>query len=403
MFKSFFIAGFECATGYNAKSEWIDQVSATYHDQHADEDYRRLKEVGIQATREAIRWPLVDRGDGTYDFSSVKPFVEAAHKYGIEVIWDLFHYGYPAGVDPFSEAFAERFAEYCKACITYLCEHIDSTIYITPINEPSFFSWAAGDVGKFAPHAIGRGYELKVSLCRAAIKGIDTMRTICPSVRIVNADPLCHVVPLLDKPEMQPDCNNFNNSVVYQSWDMLAGKLHPELGGSRAHLDIVGINYYWTNQWELGTDHGPLQGDDPRRVPLRKLIREVHQRYGGELMISETSHVDENRAAWIRELAHEAEAILEEGISLAGVCLYPILGMPEWHEQEVWTRLGLWDICEKTKKREIYKPMLHALRDAQRLERIHYRIRQNRENSQYRLPYPVPHLRMNPKRNRFGI
>ena len=32
--------------------------------------------------------------------------------------------------------------------------------------------------------------------------------------------------------------------------DMLAGRLMPELGGSRDWLDIVGINYYWTNQWE---------------------------------------------------------------------------------------------------------------------------------------------------------
>ncbi|HET6513364.1 MAG TPA: hypothetical protein VFH43_14325, partial [Candidatus Kapabacteria bacterium] len=50
--------------------------------------------------------------------------------------------------------------------------------------------------------------------------------------------------------------------------------------------------------------------------------------------------------------------------------LYPILGMPEWHEQDEWTRLGLWDVCQKTRRREIYKPMLHALKEAQRLDRI---------------------------------
>ena len=59
MFKSFFFAGFECATGYNALGEWIDQVAATHHDKNVDEDYQRLKDVGIYAAREAIRWPLV--------------------------------------------------------------------------------------------------------------------------------------------------------------------------------------------------------------------------------------------------------------------------------------------------------------------------------------------------------
>jgi hypothetical protein len=169
---------------------------------------------------------------------------------------------------------------------------------------------------------------------------------------------------------MQADCDGFNRDVVTQSWDMISGRIHPELGGSRKHLDIIGINYYWTNQWELGSEDGPLADDDPRRVPLRQLIRAVHERYGGELMITETSHVGDKRPQWIAEVAHESEALLQQGVPLLGVCLYPILGMPEWHEQDEWTRLGLWDVCEKTRRREIYKPMLNALKEAQRLDRI---------------------------------
>jgi hypothetical protein len=124
MFKSFFFAGFACATGYNAKGNWIDQIAATHHDKHADEDYRLLHEVGIFAAREAIRWPLVDRA-GRYDFSSVDPFVLAGEKYGIEVIWDLFHYGYPDDIDLFSETFPRRFADYCYAAASHIAAHHD--------------------------------------------------------------------------------------------------------------------------------------------------------------------------------------------------------------------------------------------------------------------------------------
>src|SRR5688500_8538064 len=60
VFQSFFLAGFECATGYNRHGEWIDQVAATHHDLCAQEDYRLLSEVGIFGARESIRWPLVD-------------------------------------------------------------------------------------------------------------------------------------------------------------------------------------------------------------------------------------------------------------------------------------------------------------------------------------------------------
>ena len=60
MFRSFYLAGFECATGRNMHREWIDQIAATGHDLHVDADYERLSQVGIHAVREAVRWPLVD-------------------------------------------------------------------------------------------------------------------------------------------------------------------------------------------------------------------------------------------------------------------------------------------------------------------------------------------------------
>ena len=77
MFRTFFLAGFEGSTGYNRHGEWIDQIAATGHDDHLDADYARLRSVGIQAARESVRWPLVDRR-GRYDFGSLLPMLRAA-------------------------------------------------------------------------------------------------------------------------------------------------------------------------------------------------------------------------------------------------------------------------------------------------------------------------------------
>jgi len=108
--------------------------------------------VWMMHLREAVRWPLVD-DHGKYDFRSVSPFLEASEKYGIDVIWDLFHYGYPRELDIFSDEFTKRFADYCYAAAKYLSRYHHGACYITPVNEPSFFSWAAGEVGRFAPHS----------------------------------------------------------------------------------------------------------------------------------------------------------------------------------------------------------------------------------------------------------
>jgi hypothetical protein len=366
MFRSFYLAGFECATGYNMHGEWIDQIAATEHDLHCDADYARLDETGIHAVREAIRWPLVDRA-GKYDFSSVQPFVDAALRYDFDVIWDLFHYGYPDDLEPFSNEFGQRFAEYCRAAARFIRRSTQRTCYFTPVNEPSYFAWAAGEVGRFAPHARGRGFELKVSLARAALSGIAAIRDVCPDARILNVDPICRVSVGSADPESRRLARRFNEESVFEFWDMVSGRIMPELGGTPESLDIVGLNYYWTNQWELGRDGVPLKDNDPRRVPLTDLVRAAWQRYGSEVVITETSALEAARAGWIHELSAMAEQLFDEGVPLGGICLYPILGMPEWHARDQWARMGLWDLerDQQVLQRKMCTPMLEALRAAQ--------------------------------------
>lgn len=380
MFSSFFLAGFEGSTGYNRHGRWFDQIVATGHERTVDQDYRDIAQLGIRAARETMRWPLVDRGRGRYDFSSVAPFAEAARRHGVEVIWDLFHYGYPQDLDLWGDDFPKRFASYCYAAGRYIAERTDGTCYFTPVNEPSFFAFAGGEKALFAPYGEGRGWELKVALCRAAIAGIDALRAAAPGCRIVNVDPLCRVALPADRPDLEAEARDFNERLVFQSWDIIAGRLLPELGGSPEHLDIVGINYYWTNQWEWRVAPlpdgrvPPLADDDPRRVSLRRLIETVWRRYGREMIISETAHVGEKRGPWMLEVAREAEAVLGKDIPLRGVCLYPILGMPEWHAPDVWTPMGLWDpVChrEPCGDRLVCKEMLDALMASRHLDDLH--------------------------------
>src|SRR6185312_13624057 len=269
------------------------------------------------------------------------------------------------------DRFVNRFASYCEAVAKLLKKRAQPPHFITPVNEPSYFAWAGGEVGRFAPHAEGRGPELKAQLIRAAIAGIDAIRSVLPEARMVNADPVCRVCAPLDRPELEADAHWFNEHAVFEGWDMLAGRMHPEFGGSRDHLDIVGINYYWTNQWEHTRPEIPLAEDDPRCWPLRDLVRWVWHRYRCDIVITETSHIGESRGPYLRQLAEEIEAVLDEGIPLKGVCLYPILGMPEWHDQSEWARMGLWDLQEGPTglERVLHRPSFEALKSAQsRLE-----------------------------------
>lgn len=370
MFSSFFLAGFECATGFNRKGEWIDQVAATRHDRQIDEDYRLLREVGIHAAREGVRWPLVQTRS-QFNFSSVDLILKAARKHRIEIIYDLFHFGYPPGIDLFSREFPEQFADYCSRVAAHIASNSEGPFYFTPINEPSYFAWAAGDAGLFAPYLTGRGGEMKIRLVMAIIQAIRAIRVICPTARFINVDPLCRVVAPFDRPDQEESAAAFNRNVVFQSWDMLAGRLHPELGGSLDILDIVGVNYYWTNQWILNDPAKPLDEKDPRYCRLSNLLMTVADRYPNDIVLSETGHTGPNRESWLNCLTEEVEALIHLGAPLRGICLYPILGMPEWHERSVWTHMGLWDLVrvDGHMARVCHEPMLRSLKEAQqRLE-----------------------------------
>ncbi|HVL38132.1 MAG TPA: hypothetical protein VM328_01965, partial [Fimbriimonadaceae bacterium] len=270
--------------------------------------------------------------------------LRAARRNGVEVIWDLFHYGYPRDLDILSDKFVARYADYVQAAAKYLRARTEGTLYITPVNEPSFLAWAGGEAQLFRPFLRGAGWELKVQLARAAILGAEAVWAVDPDAVIVSVDPTCRVALPWGREDLRQEQEHFNEHVVFQSWDLVCGRLCPELGGSRRHLGVPGINYYWTAQWELHRAGVALDDDDPRRVPLREIVRDVWTRYGGKLLITETSHKPERRGEWITEVTNEALALWREGVPLQGVCLYPVLGMPEWHAPEDWTCMGLWDI-----------------------------------------------------------
>src|SRR5438067_7810190 len=160
LFRSFFLGGFECSTHRLPGGRRLDLLRSTRHDEFAASDYRLLQSHGILTARDGLRWTLIEREPGRFDFSSAAGMLEAARDAHMEVIWDLWHYGWPDDIDIFSAEFVRRFAAFAREAVKHIGEYTDVPL-ISPINEISFFSWAGGDGGIFNPFATGRGDEMK--------------------------------------------------------------------------------------------------------------------------------------------------------------------------------------------------------------------------------------------------
>lgn len=370
LFPSFWMAGFEGADHSNSTGLALDMNVITQHRAHANQDYELLPEFDLGMVRESVGWRLVER-NGEFDFAPIADRVEQIQKHGLSVNWILCHYGWPGDIDIFSPEFVSRFARFCEATARYLRPRLEAPRFYTPMNEISFLAWAVCESRLIYPYTeelAPRSFEFKQQLVRAALAGCDAIWSVDPEARIIHADPVIHVIAPADRPDLAGEAEQVRLS-QFEAWDMLAGKRDPHLGGAPQYLDIVGINYYHSNQWEHFTNerlHWHLR--DPRRRPFSQILEEVWGRYGHPLFISETSHVGVGRGEWITEIAHEAIQALERGVPLEGICLYPILDRPGWEDLTHWHNSGLWDFtpgADGVLLRVLNEPYARDLRNAQ--------------------------------------
>src|SRR5689334_1662927 len=118
-FASFFMGGFECSSHRRSDGVRLDLIRATGHGTHVLGDYRQCRELGLRTVRDGLRWHLIESAPGRYDWSSWEPALEAAEATGMDVIWDLFHYGSPDHVDQNGEDFPQRFTDFAVAALEH--------------------------------------------------------------------------------------------------------------------------------------------------------------------------------------------------------------------------------------------------------------------------------------------
>jgi beta-glucosidase/6-phospho-beta-glucosidase/beta-galactosidase len=284
--------------------------------------------------------------------------VRAARRLGVQVIWDLFHYGWPDDLDIFSADFVTRFGKLARAFAILLRDHTDETAYLSPVNEPSFVSWGGGDAGFLNPFAKGRDADIKAQLIRATIVAIEAIRDVLPDARIVQCEPSIHIIPEPDRPEDR-DAAEIHRLFQFQALDMLTGRTSPELGGNPKYLDLLGINFYSNNQW---IHNGrPVYTFDPLYKMFHKIIQEFHARYQRPIFIAETGVEGDSRPGWLAYVCSEVRHAIDLGIPVEGICLYPIVNHPGWLDDR-HCQNGLFDYADESGVRPVFEPLARELR-----------------------------------------
>lgn len=373
-FSSFWMGGYECSDKLNAFGNRVDFLSLTGHLELLHEDYRSLQPFNIKTVREGIRWSQVEKRPYEYDFSTVSYMMDCAEERGIQQIWDICHFGFPDDLTPLHPYFPRRFAALCRAFVEfYRSKNKSNVLIVTPINEVSFLSWLGGDVRGTSPFCVGQGWEVKYRLMKAYLEGVMAMKEIDPGIRILTTEPLISRVPVFNPTDEQVAEAQKIHDYQFQIFEILAGRMCPELGGRPEFIDLLGFNFYYNNQSVVGTWEildWKISNEDPRWRTLSSLFKEMYDRYSRPIVLSETSHPGIHRPQWIKMIGEECLLSLEMGIPLWGICLYPIVDRPDWDDLNLWHRSGLWDEQGKpgnSPKRLLHRPSAYALSGAQSL------------------------------------
>jgi beta-glucosidase/6-phospho-beta-glucosidase/beta-galactosidase len=326
LFDSFFMAGFECSSHRRMDGLRLDLIHATGHDTHALGDYRRCERLGLKTIRDGLRWHLIETAPGTYDWSSWLPMLHAARRAGVSVIWDMYHYGSPDFHDAKSAAFIDAYARFTAEAVRVHREETGEAPMVCPINEMSFFTWAV-ETDYFPPAGAKKGGWFKRQLVRCAVAGCAAMRQVDPGCRFVWAEPLIHVAPHDRQPETVRKAENYRLA-QFEAFDLLTGRLEPELGGSPDLIDAIGLNFYPHNQWYMDGPTIPMGHHEYRA--LADMLVEAWRRYGKPIFIAETGAEGSGRPAWLHYVCDEVRAAIAKGAEVGGVCLYPITAYPGW-------------------------------------------------------------------------
>lgn len=386
IFFSFWQAGYECSTHKLRSGRRLDLLESTRHAELVRTDYERLKPFGIRTVREGLRWHLIEERRYKFNFSSVEPFLDAAQENGIQILWDLMHFGWPDHLDVFHPRFPCELEELAYHFAQLLKRRGIANPVIAPVNEISFTAWAAGESGYINPFAEHRGPELKRQLAAAAIRASICLRAELPSVRLLAPEPVIHVHPTTTDQTAVASAQQASLA-MFEAWDMIAGRFCPELGGNESLLDILGVNYYDRNQWWNEGD--TIRRSAPHYRPFAEILTQIHERYGRPILISETGTEDDERPTWLAYIAEQVRHAMAVGVPVQGICLYPVLNHAGWDDDR-HCHNGLWCYAGTNGERTLYQPLAdEIIRQARLFEDENHEL-PALQTPRSNLPFPSP-------------
>jgi beta-glucosidase/6-phospho-beta-glucosidase/beta-galactosidase len=330
----------------------LDEFALTNHYQYWREDLDRVASLGVTSMRYGMPWYKLEPVKGQFDWGWADRAIDHAVSTGVEIIFDLMHYGVPLWLENqfLNTDYEKHVADYAAA---FAARYKDRIRYYTPFNEPLVCSEFCGLRGMWPPYLRGADGQVKIirNISRGMTLTIEALRAVQPDAIMVQVDAAGEVLP--DTPDLA-EAAAFETAKTFMATDLVVGLvgqhhiLHDwflKHGISEAdlewhlarpqHLEFIGSNYYPEVSQQKLMRHGdelirrPISG---RGAGMKSSVKAFAQRYGRPVIITESSlnGTIEERAKWLAEAATAVAEIRAEGLPLVGFTWFPVLDLIDW-------------------------------------------------------------------------
>ncbi len=330
----------------------LDEFDLTDHYRYWREDLDRVASLGVRALRYGLPWYKIETQPGKFDWDWSDRAIAYAAEKGIEIIFDLMHYGVPLWLEnQFLNTDYEKYvADWAYAAAD---RYRDTIRYHTPFNETLICSEFAGLNGIWPPYLRGSDGQVKIirNIARGMTLTIDAIRAARTDAVIVQVDAAGEVLP--GTPELA-ELAALETAKTFAGSDLVVGLVDGQhslvdwflkngmsegdldwFRSKRQEIDIFGTNYYSEmSVSRLDIWHGkPAKTKFPGGAAgMIRSIEAFASRYGKPVMLTETSlnGTVPQRAAWLAESVAACKQARALGLPLVGYTWFPVFDLIDW-------------------------------------------------------------------------
>ncbi|GHG31323.1 glycosyl hydrolase 53 family protein [Paracoccus aerius] len=263
LFRSDLMAGFECGLVHGGRHDLLCTTRHTPMDR-MQAHLRIARDHGLLTIR-----------DGLVPGHDAAERLKAAHRVGVQAIWDLSHYHRNQDPVRWAQSIAKAAYDISPAERLWLC----------PVNEPALYPALAG-------MQVREAVEMAVTMAQVA-------RDHHPCVGILTNDPITGI-----------------GERQFAASDAIV---------SAVNVDVIGVNYY---PHTARTVLSKVLLKSWRRYGKPVIVSETSWHDGHP--VHHRRHPGFNKRHWLQYVLNEVTLAKEQGVDIAGVCWYPIIDCPPW-------------------------------------------------------------------------